>query len=139
VTDDGWISALATYAERLHAHAGQGHHVVTAPGCGCLWLCPLPWPDDETRAELTEVVGVNSMEAAQFAAELLTQPHPLVAAAAGVWIALAVSSPAMEQWRGSLPAAVSTGDIPTQEALDAWAMARELQAVDTPMSGLKTE
>jgi hypothetical protein len=130
VTDDGWISALATYAGRLHAHAGPDHHVVSALGAWMLVALCAPLADDETRAEMAEVLGADPTEAAQFAAKLLAQPHPLVAAAAGVWIAPAVSTPAMEQWRAGLPTVVTTGDIPTQEALDAWATACTLGLIE---------
>jgi hypothetical protein len=53
-------------------------------------------------AELADVLGADPMEAAQFAAELLSQPHPLVAAGAGVWVAPAVATPVIERWRDGL-------------------------------------
>jgi hypothetical protein len=128
--DDTWIMALATYAERLHAAAGPGHHVVSALGAWMLVALCAPLSDDESRAELAEVLGVDPTEASQFAAELLAAPHPLVAAGAGMWMAPAVATPAMEQWRAGLPSVVTTGDIPTQSALDAWARARTLGLID---------
>ena len=92
-------------------------------------LCA-PLADDEARTELTEVLGADPLEAAKFAARLLAEPHPLVAGGAGLWIAPAVSTPAMERWRAGLPDVVTTGDIPTQEALDAWATARTLGLIE---------
>jgi hypothetical protein len=130
VADDEWISAIAAYAERLHAHAGPDHHVVSALGAWMLVALCAPVGDDEARAELAKVLGADPLEAAQFAAELLDRPHPLVAAGAGLWIAPAVSSAAMERWRAGLPDVVTTGDIPTQEALDAWATACTLGLIE---------
>jgi len=130
VRDDSWTDALAAYAERLHAAAGPDHHVVSALGAWLLVALSAPLAETEARAELAEVLGADPMEAAQFAAELLTQAHPVVAAGAGVWVATAVTTPVMERWRDGLPPGVTTGDIPTQEAIDAWANERTLGLVD---------
>jgi hypothetical protein len=53
-----------------------------------------------------------------------------VAAGAGLWVAPAVTTPAMERWRDGLPPGVTTGDIPTQEAIDAWANERTLGLIE---------
>ena len=122
VVDEDWTDALAAYAERLHAAAGQDHHVVSALGAWLLVALCAPLADDGARPELAEVLGADPMEgAARVAAESLDQPHPLVAAGAGLWVAPEVTTPVMEQWRAGLPPGVTTGDIPTQEAVDAWA------------------
>ena len=92
-------------------------------------LCA-PLAETEARAKLADVLGADPMEAAQFAAELLSHPHPLVGAGAGLWVAPAVTTPAMEQWRDGLPPAVNTGDIPTQEVIDAWANERTLGLIE---------
>jgi hypothetical protein len=132
VIHGNWTDALAAYTERLHAAAGPDHHVVSALGAWLLVaLCaPLAEKGAQARAELTEVLGADPMEAAQFAAELLSQPHPLVAAAAGLWMAPAVTTPVMERWRDGLPTGVTSGDIPTQEAIDAWANERTLGLIE---------
>ena len=130
VSDEGWTEALATYAERLHAAAGPDHHVVSALAAWLLVALCAPLAENADRAELAEVLGADPTEAAQFAAGLLTEPHPLVAAAAAMWMAPAVTTPVMEQWRDGLPRGATTGDIPTQQALDAWATARTLGLVD---------
>jgi hypothetical protein len=132
VIHGNWTDALAAYAERLHAAAGPDHHVVSALGAWLLVaLCaPLAENGAQARAELTEVLGVDPVEAAQFAAELLSQPHPLVASGAGLWMAPGVTTPAMERWRDGLPPGVTTGDIPTQEAIDAWARERTLGLIE---------
>ena len=80
--------------------------------------------DTENRSELEEVLGVDAEEAARFAAELLAEPHPLLAAGAGLWMRPLGSMPAVEKWMAELPAVVTAGDIPTQDALDAWAAER---------------
>ena len=130
VSDDAWTEALATYAERLHAAAGPDHHVVSALAAWLLVALCAPLAENADRAELAEVLGADPMEAARFAAGLLTEPHPLVAAAAAMWMAPAVTTPVMEQWRDGLPRGATTGDIPTQQALDAWAKARTLGLID---------
>lgn len=62
-----------------------------------------PLADDEARselAELAEVLGADPMEAALLTADLLTQPHPLVGTGVGMWMAPAVSTPAIGECRG---------------------------------------
>jgi hypothetical protein len=130
VSDEDWTDAVAAYAERLHAAAGPDHHVVSALGAWLLVALCAPLADTEARAELADVLGVDPMEAAHFAAELLSQPHPLVAAGAGMWVAPAVTTPVMERWRDGLPPGMTTGDIPRQEAIDAWANERTLGLIE---------
>jgi hypothetical protein len=130
VIDEDWTDALAAYAERLHAAAGPDHHVVSALGAWLLVALCAPLAETEARAELAEVLGADPMEAAQFAAELLSQPHPLVMAGAGVWVEPAVTTAVMERWRDGLPPVVTTGDIPTQEGVDAWANERTLGLIE---------
>jgi hypothetical protein len=50
------------------------------------------------------VLGAEPAEAAKFAAGLLAEPHPLVAAGAGMWVRQGFESPAIEQWWAGLPA-----------------------------------
>jgi len=125
-----WTDALAAYAERLHAAAGPDHHVVSALGAWLLVALCAPLADDGARSELTEVLGADPMEATRCAAELLSQPHPLVAAGAGLWVAPAVTTPVVEQWREGLLPGVTTGDIPTQEIIDAWAKERTMGLIE---------
>ena len=130
MSDEDWTDALAAYAERLHAAAGPDHHVVSELGAWLLVALCAPLAEAGARAELADVLGADPMAAAQFAAELLSQPHPLVAAGAGLWVAPAVTAPAMERWCAGLPPGVTTGDIPTQEAIDAWANERTLGLIE---------
>jgi hypothetical protein len=130
VSDEDWTDALAAYAERLHGVAGPDHHVVSALGAWLLVALCAPLAENADYAELAEVLGADPMEAAQFAAELLTQPHPLVASGAGMWMAPAVTTPVTERWLDGLPRGVTTGDIPPQEDLDVWTKERTLGLID---------
>jgi hypothetical protein len=76
VRDDRWTDAFTAYAERLHASAGPEHHVVSTLEAWLLMALCAPLAGDEARAELADVLGADPMEAAQFAAELLSQPAP---------------------------------------------------------------
>jgi hypothetical protein len=109
---------IAQYARRLHAVIGDGHQVASPLGAWLLLALACPASTGEDRATLTEVLGCDAGQAAQTAADLLTSPHPLVAAAAAVW-----NKPGAvgAQWLASLPAAVQTGAVPDQAGLDAWA------------------
>jgi hypothetical protein len=84
---DDWVSALGRYAGRLHALAGPGHHVVSPLGAWMLVaLCATVAGDEQARGELAGVLGADPVPAAAFAARLLADPHPLVAAGAGAWV-----------------------------------------------------
>jgi hypothetical protein len=118
-----WTSALAGYAERLHARAGSKHHVVSPLGAWLLLaLCAPVSSEPETSGQLAELLGGDPEAAAGFAAALLEDPHPLVRLGAGAWVRSARETPRIEWWRRELPAAVQTGDVPAQERLDDWAV-----------------
>ncbi len=126
-----WVSALGRYAGRLHARAGPGHHVVSPLGAWMVVaLCATVAGDEQARGELAEVLGTDPVPAAAFAAGLLADPHPLVAAGAGVWVRPARETARIKQWLTVLPAVVDTGDIPTQEEIDRWAAERTLGLID---------
>jgi hypothetical protein len=84
-----------------------------------LALCA-PASDGETREFLNATLGCDVREAAELAAGLLASPHPLVAAAAGVWHRDAPSE-TLTRWMAGLPADVQIGPLTTQAALDDWA------------------
>ena len=126
-----WVSALGRYAGRLHARAGPGHHVVSPLGAWMVVaLCATVAGDEQARGELAEVLGTDPVPAAAFAAGLLADPHPLVAAGAGVWVRPARETARIKQWLTVLPAVVDTGDIPTQEEIDRWAAERTLGLIE---------
>ena len=126
-----WVSALGRYAGRLHARAGPGHHVVSPLGAWMVVaLCATVAGDEQARGELAEVLGTDPVPAAAFAAGLLADPHPLVAAGAGVWVRPARETARIKQWLAGLAAVVDTGDIPTQEEIDRWAAERTLGLIE---------
>jgi hypothetical protein len=127
---DQWASALGRYAERLHANAGQDHHVVSAVGAWIVVALCTPLADGDARSELADALGTDPEAAASFALTLLADPHPLVPAGAGLWIRPAVETTRIKQWRGKLAEVVDTGDIPTQEKIDAWARERTLGMIE---------
>jgi hypothetical protein len=126
VNDKGWTSAIGRYAERLHARAGDGHHVVSPLGAWMLVaLCSTLAGEDQLNG-LTAILGAEPGAAANFAAGLLSDPHPLVGAGAAAWVQEAVMTERVRQWRESLPQVVDTGDIPTVKQADTWAEERTL-------------
>ncbi len=76
---------VADYATRLHAAAGQRHHVASALGAWLLLALAAPASSGADRERLTGVLGCDADTAARYAAELLDHPHPVVASAAAVW------------------------------------------------------
>lgn len=109
---------IAGYARRLHAAIGAVHHVASPLGAWLLLALAGPASSGENRATLTEVLGCDVEQAATAAADLLSSPHPLVAAAAAVWNRPGAVS---ADWLAGLPAAVQTGAVPDQAAADGWA------------------
>jgi hypothetical protein len=85
-----------------------------------------PLADENQQEELAGTLGAEPAAAAHFAAGLLSDPHPLVAAGAAAWLRGAFTTERVRQWRDSLPEVVDTGDIPTVEQADAWAQERTL-------------
>jgi hypothetical protein len=131
VETDEWVTALGRYAERLHARAGRGHHVVSPLGAWIVVaLCSEVAGNEQARRELADVLGADPPLAAAFAAGLLADPHPLVAAGAGVWARPARETTRIKRWLAGLPAVVDTGDIPGQEQIDRWAAERTLGLID---------
>ena len=117
----GVTAAVAGYARRLHHAAGECHHVASPLGAWLLLALCGPASGGAARAELAEVLGLDVQHAAAVANGLLSAPHPLVAAAAGVWRRGDVRTEALSRWLASLPAAVEAGVLTGQAALDDWA------------------
>ncbi len=130
-------ACVSGYAARLHAAIGTRHHVASPLGAWLLLALAGPASAGTDRAALTEVLGCDVQDAAEAADALLTQPHPLVASAAAVWTDPAVRLPdSFVRWRDGLPAAVSTGDLPGQDGLDAWAREHTFGLIDRfPIAG----
>jgi hypothetical protein len=124
---DTLTRALAAYARRLHAAFGPEHHVGSPLGAWLLLALCGPAAGGGERAELTEVLGCDIETAARLADQLLSSPHPLVAAAAALW---QQPGAVPEDWRAGLPAAVTTGPLPSQAELDAWARDHTFGLID---------
>ncbi|WFE93339.1 hypothetical protein [Micromonospora sp. WMMD987] len=112
---------LARYAARLHADIGDRHHVASPLGVWLLLALAAPAATGADRAELADVLGVDAETAAATAAALLDRPHPLVASATAVWHRPGADSGRLAGWRDGLPRATTTGPLPDQAGLDAWA------------------
>jgi hypothetical protein len=124
-------ACVTDYAARLHATIGPRHHVASPLGAWLLLALAGPASTGADRAALTDVLGCDVEDAAQAAADLLSDPHPLVASAAAVWTAPIAPLPdAFYRWRDDLPEAVETGDLPGQAGLDDWARDHTFGLID---------
>ncbi len=122
---------VARYAARLHAYIGTRHHVASPFAAWLLLALTGPASAGADRDVLIEVLGCDIDTAASAAAGLLASPHPLVASAAAVWTgAGAPLGEDFERWQASLPAQVSTGALPDQAGLDAWAEEHTFGLID---------
>jgi hypothetical protein len=132
-SDVGFVAgAVARYAGRVHAIAGVRHHVASPLGAWLLLALAGPASTGADRKALTDVLGCDVGAAAAAAAGMLADPHPLVAGAAAVWTAAGFGGTAeFRRWLAELPATVSTGELPGQPALDAWAREHTFGLIDT--------
>jgi len=122
---------VARYAGRLHAAVGDRHHVASPLGAWLLLALAAPASTGEDRDLLADVLGSEVDTAARAAADLLADPHPLVAAAAAVWMARDyVGTPGFRRWLGGLPAAVTKGELPGQAGLDRWTREHTFGLID---------
>ncbi len=122
---------VSRYARRLHAVIGTGHHVASPLGAWLLLALAAPASTGPERVTLTEVLGCDINEAERAAADLLANPHPLVASAAAIWTARqAQFTPVFARWRETLPSEVTTGDLPGRAALDAWVREHTFGLID---------
>ncbi|WP_431975763.1 hypothetical protein [Micromonospora haikouensis] len=131
---------LARYAARLHASAGDRHHVASPLGAWLLLaLCASAAPDGDTAgpdgidgdaADLADALGTAPERAARTAADLLDAPHPLVPSATAVWHRPGTETAGLDAWRATLPRATGTGPLPDQAGLDAWAREHSLGLIE---------
>jgi len=128
---------ISAYAARLHAVIGTRHHVAAPLGAWLLLALAGPASTGADRDALTDVLGCDVADAGRAAADLLTEPHPVVASAAAVWTAPAVRLPEeFLRWRDALPDVVTTGNLPGQAELDRWAREHTFGLIDRfPISG----
>lgn len=122
---------VSAYAARLHAAIGTRHHVASPLGAWLLLALAAPASTGADRDTLTEVLGCDVEDAARAASDLLTEPHPVVASAAAVWTSPAAPLPqAFLRWQEALPRVVTTGNLPGQAELDAWAREHTFGLID---------
>jgi hypothetical protein len=122
---------VSGYAARLHAAIGPRHHVASPLGAWLLLALAGPASSGVSRDALADVLGCDVDAAAEAAADLLADPHPVVASAAAVWTAAGAELSAdFGSWRDQLPPEVTTGDLPGQADLDAWASEHSLGLID---------
>ncbi|MGW5013450.1 hypothetical protein ACWEOR_15310 [Micromonospora chalcea] len=120
---------LARYAERLHRAAGDTHHVASPLGAWLLLALTGPAATGETRAALAEALDADPDDAAAEARALLGAPHPMVAAATGLWER--APAPELAAWRAALPENAERGPLPDQATLDGWARERTGGLIDS--------
>lgn len=114
-------AALTGYALRMHAAAGDSHHVLSPLGAWLLLALAGQASTGSLRIELEDVLGVDADSAAAYAQGLLASPHPEVSSAAAVWSVPAATSDPFVKWLSRLPATVETGGLPSQAQADTWA------------------
>jgi hypothetical protein len=120
LTATGIIAPVARYARRLHALAGDRHHVASPLGAWLLLALCAQASQGRSRESLNVTLGADCGDAAELAAALLRAPHPAVPTAAAVWHRAAVSE-TLARWLAWLPPEVQTGPLTTQADLDEWA------------------
>ncbi|HXB46426.1 MAG TPA: hypothetical protein VNW50_01590 [Streptosporangiaceae bacterium] len=122
---------VAAYSARLLAVIGAKHHVASPLGAWLLLALVAPASSGTDRDALTEILGCDAGDAAQAAADLLGNPHPVVASAAALWTTSGVElGPRFARWRAELPAQVTVGDLPGQAGLDRWAREHTFGLID---------
>jgi hypothetical protein len=113
------VAPVAHYAQRIHAVAGERHHVASPLGAWMLLALCATASEGRRSQTLSDVLGCDAADAAALTSSLLASPHPLVSAAAGAWYSPVTS--VIERWLAGLPPQVQSGPLPGQAALDDWA------------------
>ncbi|WP_433318872.1 hypothetical protein ACQP0U_13095 [Micromonospora sp. CA-269861] len=129
---------LSAYAARLHATAGDGHHVASPLGawlllavCASAAADPDPVAAERTAGELARALGTDLSSAAEVARALLEAPHPLVGSATALWHRPGQGDGGPAGWRAALPSTTEVGVLPDQTGLDAWAREHTLGLIET--------
>lgn len=111
---------VAAYALRLHAAAGDQHHVVSPLGAWLLLALTAPLTSGDDRKRLESVLGCDADTARRSAEELLRGPRPALALAFATWHRGDIGA-GLDAWRRGLPPSATTGPMPTQAQANAWA------------------
>ncbi|WP_433269801.1 hypothetical protein ACQPWR_13300 [Micromonospora vinacea] len=126
---------LSAYAARLHATAGDQHHVASPLGAWLLLAVGATTADpataEEAAAELARALGTDLPNAAEVARTLLDAPHPLVGSATALWHRSGQGDGGPAAWRAALPRTTEVGVLPDQAGLDAWAREHTLGLIET--------
>ncbi|MDG4809694.1 hypothetical protein O7634_23330 [Micromonospora sp. WMMD1120] len=123
---------LAAYAGRLHATAGDRHHVASPLGAWLLLaVVATTAGGDPAAEELSHALGVDLADAAEVARTLLDAPHPLVASATALWRRAGAGTDGTASWRATLPSTTDVGVLPDQAGLDAWAREHSLGLIES--------
>jgi hypothetical protein len=111
---------VAAYALRLHAAAGDRHHVVSPLGAWLLVALTAPLASGSDREKLECVLGCDAETARRAVDELLENPHPALALAFATWHRGDIGA-GLGAWRRALPPCATVGPMPTQAEANAWA------------------
>ena len=114
-------SAVASYADRMHAALGGGQQVASPLGAGLVLALASRGSRGPARARLGDMLGMDVDEAAAAASHLLCAPHPAVATALAIWHRAEFATPGLTVWQRALPEPVERGPVPGQAAVDEWA------------------
>ncbi len=111
---------VASYGLRLHAAAGDDHHVVSPLGAWLLLALCAPLTSGGDRKELERVLGCDAETARRGADELLANPHPALGLAFAAWYRGDLGA-GIDAWCRTLPSCATTGPMPTPAAANSWA------------------
>src|SRR5439155_26134942 len=111
---------VAAYGLRLHAAAGDRHHIISPLGAWLLLALTAPLASGSDRERLESVLGCDAVTARQAADELLESPHQALALAFAIWHRGDIGA-GFDAWRSELPPSATTGPMPTQAEANAWA------------------
>jgi hypothetical protein len=125
-------TAVARYAQTVHAAAPAGHHVVSPLGAWLvLALAGLATGDAQQHDErLRAALGLSPEDAGALATRLLAAPHPAVAAAVGLWWRADARTDRLAAYADRLPRSATREVLTDQDRLDAWARACSLGMID---------
>ncbi|SDP11753.1 hypothetical protein SAMN05660199_03194 [Klenkia soli] len=115
---------VGRYADRFHRGV-EGDHWIASPLGAWLLLAlaaPAARPGSAKAERIAEALGVPIPDAVRLVADLLGSPHAAVHAETAAWADLDVTTAAIVEWAGALPAGTTFDTrIPTPDEADAWA------------------
>ncbi len=117
----GRLVALAdSYAQRVYPAVLAQHDAGSVCSPLGVWLllaaCASAAGGEDRRS-----LGCPADEAAELLAAFMATPPPGLKAALALWVSVRDAGQEVRDWARSLPSALETGAIPTQEEADAWA------------------